>query len=194
MNTQYHVHRRLGALLVAAAVVSFAAPAIAASADGFPWANWAASLVNVAIFLGILVYFAGPKVQQFFRDRTTTLTADINEAKKLRAEAQEKLAEYQARLDSLDSERQELLDDYHKQGEREKDRLVADAKRQVEKMRADAELMIQQEVRKAVASIERQAVDIAVGMSEKALRTKLDASTQNVLVSEYVDDLKSMQQ
>jgi F-type H+-transporting ATPase subunit b len=155
--------------------------------------HWGVSVLNFAIFLGIIIYFAGGKIQGFFKNRRDDLLADLTEAKKLRKQAQEKLDEYSRRLDALDEERDALLDDYRTQGEREKERLIADAKRQVEKMRSDAELVIQQEVRKAVASIEQQAVDLAVDMARKSLDEKLDPRTQNVLVDQYVDDLKSLE-
>jgi len=172
-------------------------PAVAFAAggghDGFPWAHWAASMFNFAVFLGILIYFAGPKVQEFFKDRAVALKSDIDEAKQLRMEAQEKLDEYSQRLSKLDEEREALMDQYHEQGEREKERIVADAKRQVEKMRADAEVIIQQETRKAVAALERQAVDLAVNMARRSLEQKIDERTQNTLVDGYVSDLKAME-
>lgn len=170
-----------------------AAFAVEGEGHGFPWVHWVVSLVNFAIFLGVLVYFAGGRVQSFFHNRREILLADLNEAKRLREEAQAKLDEYSNRLNSLEKERKALMDEYHAQGEREKQRLVEEAKRQVEKMGVDAELVIQQEVRKAVAALEAQAVDLALGMAEKSLRTKLDERSQNVLVDRYVGDLKSME-
>ena len=193
MNKQSNLHRHFGSILVAATVMFVAAPALAAPGGGFPWVNWAVSLVNLAIFLGIIIYFAGPKIQDYFRDRAERLQSEIKEAKRLREEAQAKLDEYQSRLDKLEDERQQLMDDYHKQGEREKEKLVADAKRQIEKMRNDAELVIKQEVRRAVASIEQQAVDLAVDVARKSLEKKVDGRVQNELVSQYVDDLKTME-
>lgn len=167
--------------------------AFAGEGGGFPWVHWATSMFNFAIFFGVLVWFAGPKVQAYFASRASSLKSDIDEAKRLRAEAQAKLDEFSERLEQLDDEREALMNDYHQQGEREKDRLVADAKRQVEKMQADAEVLIHQEVRKAVAKIERQAVDLAVDMAKASIESKLDAKVQNNLVDAYVDDLKSME-
>lgn len=176
-------------LLVAAPSTAFAA----GGGEGFPWGHWVASLVNFAIFLGIIVWKAGPAIQAHFKERAVSLRADIEEAKKLREEPQKKLEEYSSRLEKLDEEREELMNEYHKAGEREKERIVADAKRQVEKMRNDADLLIKQEVRKAVAAIERQAVDLAVDMAREALESKVDDRVQSSLVDGYVSDLKSME-
>lgn len=192
MKQQSVFQRRTSFLAMGALCAVWPRLAWAAPADGFPWVNWAVSLVNLGIFLGILIYFAGPRIQGFFKTRRDTLVADLQAAERLREEAQARLDEYEARMSSLDDERKAILDEYHRQGEREKERLVEDARRQVEKMRADAELVIQQEVRKAVATIEAQAVEAAVGFARETLEKNLDERRQNALVTRYVDDMKSM--
>lgn len=180
--------------MIAIATFLAAAPAYAAEGQeaGFPWLHFATTCFNFILFVGLLVKFAKPGLTTMFDQRREKLTADLDEAKRLREAAEAKLQEYTARLDALDSERRQLLDDYHTQGEAEKNRLIADAERQVEKMRSDAELVIQQELRKAVRAIEEQAVDTAISMAEKRIKDKLDASTHNTLIDGFVSDIKSL--
>lgn len=181
-------------VLGAAVVVLTAAPALAAEgeAGGFMWGHWLVSLVNLAIVIGIIYKFGGSFITEFFEERRATLVKDIEEARRLREEAEARLEEYTARLDALEDERKSLLEEYHQQGEREKDRIIADAKRQVEKMRDDAEITIEQEVKKAVASLERQVVDLAVEMTEQLSKKKLDAAKQKRLVDDYVGELAAL--
>lgn len=167
--------------------------AFAAGGGGeFPWVSWGVSVFNFVVFLGIIIYFAGPKIQDHFSNRREEMLADLNESKRLREEAEKKFEEYSARLEKLDEERKALLEDYHEQGEAEKDRLVSEAKKQVEKMRADAELIIQQEMRRAVSAIEEQAVDLAITLAEKQLVEKVDDNAQSRIVASYVSDLNEM--
>lgn len=182
------------AVLAALAVLLFAQPAFAAvgGGHGFPWGAWIVSIINLLIFLGIIYKFAGGSISEFFKNRRATLVHDLDEARKLREEAEARLEEYTARLDSLEDERKQLLDEYHKQGEREKNRIIEEAKTQVEKMRADAEITIEQEVKKAIADLERQVVNLAVGMTEKMAQDKLDRGSQKALVDNYVSDLSKM--
>lgn len=182
------------AALAGCAVLLFAQPAFAAAGGGhgFPWGAWIVSIINLLIFFGIIYKFAGESISDFFKNRRATLVHDLDEARKLREEAEARLEEYTARLDSLEDERKRLLEEYHEQGEREKNRIIEEAKTQVEKMRADAEVTIEQEVKKAIADLERQVVNLAVGMTEKMAQNKLDGGSQKKLVDTYVSDLSKM--
>lgn len=191
--------RRLSAALT---LVVMLMPAVAFAAGGggghhgdhhFPWGHYLASWFNFAVFAAILWKFALPKINEFFHNRRELLMANLNEAKRLREEAERNLEEYQARLDALEEEREELLEEYNRQGEREKEKIIEEAQRQVEKMRADAERLIDQEVKKAVAMLEQRAVDHAVEMAYKLAGEKLDGvSKQKKLVDRYVEDLGAL--
>lgn len=184
------VARVVPALLL---VMLIPADAFAAGGHGeFPWPSWVTSMFNLAIYVSIIVYFAGPKVQEYFSARRENLLSDLNQAKQLRIEAEAKLEEMSARLEGLEAERKALLDEYHDQGMREKDRLVAEAKKQVDKMRTDAELVIQQEMRRAIHAIEQQAIDLAMDLAQKQVTAKVNDQVQGQLVDQYLTDLKSM--
>ncbi|MEM1348212.1 MAG: ATP synthase F0 subunit B [Myxococcota bacterium] len=178
----------------------FAAPALAAGGGGeeghhgVDWKHFAGSVVNFMIFCGIIVYMAKDSVRNFFESRRDTLAADMQEAERLKAEAEAKLAEYTEKLDQLTTEREAILEEYNVQGEREKERLIEDAKRQVTKMRQDAELMIRQELKSAIARIEEKAVDEAVHLAREMAREKLAKQTlQKKLVDDYLSDMDGME-
>lgn len=183
---------RLRSLIFLAVLLHSTSAFAAGGEGGFPWPHFAATALNFVIYLVILGKFAVPALRKMFEEKREKLLVDLNEAKRLREAAEAKFEEYSRRLDALDQERSQLMDDYHVQGEAEKERIITDAKRQVEKLRSDAELIIQQELRKAVRAIEEQAVDMALGMAEQRMKEKLDASAQNALVDGFVNDLKTM--
>ena len=161
---------------------------------GIPWKHFVGSVINFVIFAGILYKYAWPKAQEFFKTRRDELVADRAEASRLRDEAQAKLDEYNDKLAALEDDRQDLLDEYHKQGQREKERVVEEAKRQVEKMRVDAEIVIGQEVKRAIAQIEAKAVEQAVSMAQSMATDRLKArASQDALVDDYLTDLGSIE-
>jgi|SRR5690554_3841016 len=172
-------------------LVCVGAPAFAAPAEGygFPWAAWATGIFNLLVFIGIIYKFGGSAIRDFFASRRDTFLADMNAAKLAREEAEARLAELNAKLEALERDRQTMLDEYHAQGEREKQRLIEAAKKSVEKMRIDAELTIQQEVKRAVAMLEEQAVNTALDMAQRVARERIDAGVQGKLVDGYVAEL-----
>ena len=191
---KYKAHNNKSGLsrlvLIAVALIAVSVlPACAADVEAFPWVQWIVGLVNFAIFAGIIIKFGGPYIQEFFANRRAEFLRDKEAATRAREEAEALLEEYNAKLEALEQERQALLDEYHAQGEREKQRIIDTAKRQVEKMRTDAEATIDQEVKKAVSVLERQAVDLAVDMARDKAKEELDADRQKKLFDRYVAQL-----
>ncbi len=176
-------------LCVAALALAFLSGCSAIDIGAFPWSFWVVDLINFAIFAGIIIYFGGSYIQEYFASRRENFLREMNAAKEARKQAEAKLEEFDTKLEVLEQERQALLDEYHAQGEREKQRIIETAKREVEKMRSDAEATIEQEVKKAVAMLEEQAVDLAVDMARQQAQKKLDEEGQRKLFERYVSDL-----
>ena len=191
-----HIPSHIFARVIALSLLLSPATALAAGGGGdhhFPWGHFAASCVNFAIFLGILWKFALPPIQRYFAERRERLMHDLNEAKRLREEAEARVAQYEAKLDALDAEREALLKEYRESGERERDKIIEDAKRQVEKLRQDAERVLEQELKKSLAILEQKTVDEAIGIARKAAVAQLSTSSKHdALVQRYVEDLKGM--
>ena len=180
---------RSKALLALVALALLVSTGCGFDASDFPWSSFFTAWVNFAIFAGIIIYFGGAHIQRFFANRREDFLRNMKAATEAREEAEARLEEYNAKLEALEKERQSLLDEYHAQGEREKQQIVENAKRQVEKMRDDAEATIAQEVKKAVAMLEAQAVDLAVEMAREKAIERLDAERQKKLFDRYVSQL-----
>ena len=64
--------------------------------------------VNLALLIGLIVYFARKPIQTFMADRRSTIAADIEAAQRDLAEAERRLAECNERVASLDREIDEI--------------------------------------------------------------------------------------
>ncbi len=180
--------------LVAAVAIIALLPGCEVDASNFPWTEFFVGLFNFAIFAGIIIYFGGSYIQEFFANRRAEFLRDMEAAKEARKEAEKRLEEYDQKLDELEGERQALLDEYHAQGEREKQRIIEEAKQQVERMRADAEATIDQEVKKAKSVLEQQAVDLAIEMARDKARERIDDDAQDGLFDDYISQLDARSQ
>lgn len=148
--------------------------------------------VALVIFLGIIVYLKVPgTIGKSLDDRADKIRDELDQARKLREEAQQLLAEYQRKRKEAEKEAEEIVES----AKHEAELIVSEAKQKTEdyvaRRTALAELKIGQAEREAVNEVRSNAVDIAVAAARKLLADKVDASVADQLFKASVADVKS---
>lgn len=105
------------------------------------------------------------------------------EAKKL---AEKKFAEYNEKLAKANQEIDELQIAIKKEGELEKERIIAEAKAMAEKIREQANQAANQEILQAKLELRREAARLSVQLAEQNLKEKINKADQDRLVGEYL--------
>lgn len=151
---------------------------------------WA--LVALIIFLAILAYLKVPaKVNESLDGRADRIRKELNEARELREEAQQVLAEYQRKRGEAEEEAKEIV----ASARREAKAIVADAKQKTEeyvaRRTALAEQKITQAERDAVNEVRSRAVDIAVAAAGDILDDKVDTKKRGELFKSSLQELKT---
>src|ERR1017187_10654529 len=82
-----------------------------AGAEHGSWLLLAFFAINFILFVGVLVYFAGPVARKFFADRAVTIRTALSRASSAFAEAQELANKAAARLAALGAELKKLADE-----------------------------------------------------------------------------------
>lgn len=164
------------------------APALAAEGGG--WTLIVFHLINLAVLLYLLVRFAGPAINRGIRTKGETVERDIAEASRLHAEAAALLTEYQHKLGELDARADELIEQYRRDGEAEKARLIAEAEAEGDRIRAEAERAAQNEITRARSRLEAEVVDLAITAAEQAIRNKLGPADHRRLTADYLGRLE----
>ncbi|MFT5429798.1 MAG: F-type H+-transporting ATPase subunit b [Myxococcota bacterium] len=147
--------------------------------------------INFLVFVGFLVWKLKGPLAAFLTGRRDRMTKDIQEARQMREEAEAKLAEYDKRLGSLESEIQGILDDARAQGETERERIVAEATQAAERLRTEAKTRIEQETRKLQLELRRKMVDLSVEVAERIITEKITDTHRRRMVTEYIGDLEN---
>lgn len=132
--------------------------------------------IALLIFLGILFYMGVPgKIAAGLDARGNRIRKELDEARSLREEAQNLLAEYQRKRQTAEQEAAEIVE----AAKREASSIVKDAKVKTEEFvtrrTAAAEQKIAQAERDAVNEVRSSAVDIAIEASRRLLEGKMDA-------------------
>lgn len=180
---------------LATGAVALAAPTVAMAAGGGEGEGHILTTaifhaINLIALVGIAIYFARKPFQGFLADRKKQITADLEEARRLREEARALLEKYDAQLAGLEAEKESVLAEYREVGEAERDRIITAARKQADKIAADAEKTIETELARARTALEAEVVRLATELAEEALRKQLDARAQDKLVDNYLGDLE----
>ncbi len=119
--------------LVAGATVVWASGGGHGEAHGNAWHDvdtWKA-LNFVVLAIGCF-FIAKKPVAQFFSSRTKGIEEELTDLEQKKAEAERTLAEYETRFRNLEQESEQIVEDYIKQGEEAKKRIIAEAEAQAE--------------------------------------------------------------
>lgn len=185
--------RRLTALL-SVGLILFAGPAFAEGGEeaGFMTAIYHA--INLALFIGLIVYFGGKGISRAMRGRSEAVGKDITDASKLHEEAQALLDEWQGKVGALEAERAQLLERYREEGEAERARLIAEGEAESQRIVRETERLMENELERAKAQIEAEIVDISIRLAEEQLRKKVGVAEQRQLTSNYLAGLEEIAQ
>ena len=148
--------------------------------------------VAFVIFLGILAYVGVPALlARALDDRGSRIKAELDDARRLREEAQAVLAEYQSRREQAERESEDIIRNAKAEGER----LAAEAAAKVEEFVARrtkmAEAKISQAEAQAMADVRAAAADAAVAAATKILAQTAKGKIADDLIGAGIADLKA---
>lgn len=151
---------------------------------------WA--FVSLILFLAVLVYVKVPSIVAKALDaRADRIRKELEDARALREEAQQLLAEYQRKRHEAEKEAADLVG----AAQREAEHIVADAKAKTEEYVARrtklAEQKIAQAERDAIAEVRARAVDVAVAAAGKILSDTVDGKVGKTLFEQSLAQIKS---
>jgi F-type H+-transporting ATPase subunit b len=143
--------------------------------DATSWATFFA-LVGLVIFFVIAVYIKAPALTaKWLDERAGRIKAELDDARRLREEAQALLAEYQKKRKDAEAQAAEIL----AAAKHEAELLVKDVKAKTEDYVARrtqaAEQKIAQAEREAVNEVRARAVDLAVEAARSVMSGEVDA-------------------
>ena len=159
--------------------------------DATSWASlWA--FVGLVLFLGILVYMKVPAMMAKNLDkRAADIAAELEQAKKLREEAQQLLAEYQRKRNEAEEEAKSIVAAAEKEASALREEARQKTEDYVTRRTALAEQKIKQAETEAVNEVRASAVELAVAAAEKVMADKVDAKKAGDLFKSSLGELKN---
>ena len=152
--------------------------------------TWVA--VAFVIFVGILIYVGVPKMMlAALDDRGKRVQAELDEARRLKDEAQKLLAEYQGKQKRAESEAASIIEG----AKAEAERIATESKAKMEEFVARrtkmAESKIAQAEAQAIADVRAAAAEAAVTAAEKILTDTVKGKVADDLIARGIGDVKA---
>jgi F-type H+-transporting ATPase subunit b len=160
------------------------------------WADFGSStppFLAMFVNFGILVagyYLLGRKpIAAALQSRRDSIAKEIEEAARMRKEAEARAETYQAKLAHLEEEMKGAREALVRAGEAERDRIVVEAEAKAERMRKDAEFLVEQEMKQIRQDLWRDTVEVAVTAAEDLLKKRVTDADQERIADDYLADL-----
>jgi len=182
---------RLLAAVLALALAAAPAGAAEGEAHGGGLAALLWQALNLAILLAVLLYFARKPVIEYLEQRRTGIQESLENSSRLLADAEAKLAEWQARTERLDAELSAMRDTSRRLAEEEREQILVQARSTAERIRRDAASAIDQETRRARAALSREAAELAVELAGRILAENVGEEDQERLLDEFLERIEA---
>lgn len=143
-------------------------------------------VLSFSIVVAILVYFLAKPMKKGLAGRREDIEKALAAAKQAKEEAEAKFAEYDRKLAQATEEIAEISDAIRREGELEKQKIIANAKEMAIKIELDAEKTAELEIAKARTELQREAVQLAVGVAEELLKKNFTKEDDTRLIDEYM--------
>ncbi len=147
--------------------------------------------VSFLAFVGILVKMGVPSlITKALDDRADAVRKELDQARRLREEAQDLLADYQRKQRAADDEAKAIIEQARREAETMKAESAKSLKEQLERRTRLAEEKIARAEAQAVSEVRAAAVDVAMSAAESLIGDKLKGDGGADLLNRSIRDLK----
>jgi F0F1-type ATP synthase membrane subunit b/b' len=144
---------------------------------------------NFAILAGLLGYMAVTKGGPFFNARAAEIRKGIDEAEKIKADSNAKIAAINSKLGRLDAEIVSMRESAATERRAAEQRLKDETQREIERIRLHAETEIETAGKSERVALQRYVAQLALSLAETKVRARMNPGTEDALVQAFVHGL-----
>jgi F-type H+-transporting ATPase subunit b len=175
---------------IAAAMLPAAAYAAEGGEDHGSWMLFTFFAINFALFVYVIVRFAGPAIGNFFRSRATEIRGALSRAEKAFAEAQDLANQAAKRAAGLEAEVTALIRDIDEETQLRVKRIAELAETTVQRLRRDAELTSAAITESAERRLRAELAAVSARLARDLIHRSFDGSDQNRLIEGFMGRLE----
>jgi F0F1-type ATP synthase membrane subunit b/b' len=138
--------------------------------------------INLAIFILLIGYFVKKPLTEAFKAKRDAIRAELIKAEEEKKAALARFTSAEAKLASLDNERQLILNKAKAEADAEAERIAGTADAEVSKLQGQTSGEITRLTQLANLELKRFSAEESVRLAEQKLRSKIDANADANLV------------
>jgi F-type H+-transporting ATPase subunit b len=144
-------------------------------------------VMNFAVLAAILIFLLRKPLRQALAGRIQGIKEELEELEAKKAEAEKALADYNEKFAKLDQEAETIVQEYIRQGEDAKKRILEEAESAAGKLEEQARRHIEYEFKQARENLKAEAIEQALAKAEEIIRGRITDQDQEKLVEEYLE-------
>lgn len=171
-------------------ILATEATAAGESGFGFNFNVLETNLINLAILVGVLVYYAPKTLGKILSERRSKIAEEIAEAEERQQQSALALSEEQQKLARAQMEAERIRATAEERAQAVKAEIAAKTAQDIERLRATAAQDLDAEAERAFNQLRRRAAAMAIERVESQLKVQLqDESTQQQFIDRHLAQL-----
>jgi F-type H+-transporting ATPase subunit b len=147
------------------------------------------NLINLAILVGLLVYFGRKVLGQVLSDRRAKIAQAIQEAENRQKKAAASLAEQQKKLTEAQASAERIRQEAQERASAAQSAIASQAEKDIQRLRETAAADLSSEQERVIAELKQRIAAMAMERAETQLKAQLNESTQQTLIERSIAQL-----
>jgi F-type H+-transporting ATPase subunit b len=160
-----------------------------AGAEHGSWLLFGFFAINFILFVGVVVYFAGPAVRKFFTDRAVTIRTGLSRAEKAFAEAQDLANKAAARMAALAAELKKVADELENETAYQVGKVGELAKSTADRIRRDTAMTSSAMAEAARRRVRAKLAEAAATLARDLIGRNFQRNDQSRLIDSFMEKL-----
>lgn len=144
-------------------------------------------VMNFSVLAIVLIFVLKKPVSQALNARIKGIKDELETLEDKKKEAEAQLAEYNEKLSHLEGEAERLIEEYVRQGEEAKTRIIKEAENTALKLEEQAKRHIEHEFKQAKQQLQEEILQVALVKAEEIIKAKISSEDQDRLVDDYLE-------
>jgi F-type H+-transporting ATPase subunit b len=157
---------------------------------GIEWRVMVVNLAGFLLLLALLKRFAFGPIGDVLSEREREIDANIDEAERAKEMALADKRAIEAELAKVDDQAAAIVADAEEEAEKRRQELIERAREQSQQIISEGERNVKISTERARDELRRETAEIAVSVSERALREAIDEERQAALVDAFIADIE----